>query len=34
MFADRRKGIFAFISNKDEDAKEIYLAYKERWDIE
>ena len=34
MFSDRRKGIFAFISNKDEDAKKIYLAYKERWDIE
>ena len=30
----RRKGIFAFISNKDEDAKKIYLTYKERWDIE
>lgn len=34
MFSDRRKGIFAFISNKDEEAKKIYLAYKERWDIE
>ena len=34
MFSDRRKGIFAFISNKDEDAKKIYLTYKERWDIE
>lgn len=30
MFSDRRKGIFAFISNKDEEAKKIYLAYKER----
>ena len=34
MFSDRRKGIFAFISNRDEEAKKIYLAYKERWDIE
>ena len=34
MFSDRRKGMFAFISNRDEDAKKIYLAYKERWDIE
>lgn len=34
MFADRLKGIFAFISNRDEEAKKIYLAYKERWDIE
>lgn len=34
MFTDRRKGMFAFISNRDEEAKKIYLAYKERWDIE
>lgn len=34
MFSDKRKGIFAFISNKDEEAKKIYLAYKERRDIE
>lgn len=34
MFSDRRKGIFAFVSNRDEEAKKIYLAYKERWDIE
>ena len=34
MFSDRRKGMFAFISNRDENAKKIYLAYKERWDIE
>lgn len=26
--------MFAFISNRDEEAKKIYLAYKERWDIE
>ena len=29
MFSDRRKGIFAFVSNRDEEAKKIYLAYKE-----
>ncbi len=34
MFSDRRRGIFAFISNRDEEAKRIYLAYKERCDIE
>ena len=34
MFTDRRKGMFAFISNRDEEAKKICLAYKERWDIE
>ena len=34
MFSDRRKGVFAFVSNKDEEAKQIYLAYKERCDIE
>ena len=34
MFSDSRKGIFAFISNRDEEAKKIYLAYKERGDIE
>lgn len=30
----KNKGMFAFISNRDEEAKKIYLAYKERWDIE
>lgn len=34
MFADKRKGMFAFISNLDQTPKQIYLAYKERWDIE
>lgn len=34
MFADKRKGIFSFVSNHDKPAKEIYFAYKERWDIE
>lgn len=34
MFSDRRRGMFSFISNRDEEAKKIYLAYKERWDIE
>ena len=29
-----RLGYFSFCSNIDEPAKEIYLAYKERWDIE
>lgn len=29
-----RLGYFSFCSNLDTDAKEIYLAYKERWDIE
>lgn len=29
-----RLGHFAFVSNLDEDPKEIYLKYKQRWDIE
>ena len=29
-----RLGYFAFVSNLDEDPKEIYLKYKQRWDIE
>lgn len=34
MFSDARKGMFSFVSNHDKPAKEIYLAYKERGDIE
>ena len=31
---ETRRGYFAFVSNLDEPAAEIYLLYKERWDIE
>ncbi|MBE6009470.1 MAG: hypothetical protein E7236_02245 [Lachnospiraceae bacterium] len=31
---DTRMGYFSFCSNLDVDAKEIYLSYKQRWDIE
>ena len=31
---DVRMGYFSFCSNLDVDAKEIYLSYKQRWDIE
>lgn len=34
FFADTRRGIFSFISNIDTSAKEIYMVYKERWEIE
>ena len=34
LFDDNRRGMFAFVSNLDKPAKEIYLSYKERWDIE
>jgi len=32
--SDRRRGVFAYSSNIDADAKAIYLTYKARWDIE
>ena len=34
FFKDKRRGIFSFISNTGLDAKEVYLDYKERRDIE
>lgn len=34
IFDDERRGMFSFISNTGECAKEIYMGYKERWDIE
>ena len=34
IFADKRRGIFAFVSNTGNDAKQDYLYYKERWDVE
>lgn len=34
FFDNKRRGLFAFVSNLDTDSKEIYLEYKSRWDIE
>ena len=34
ILSNRRRGVFAFVSNLGENAKEVYLDYKERWDIE
>ena len=34
IFDDKRRGLFAFVSNTGNDAKQDYLYYKERWDIE
>lgn len=32
--SSKRPGIFAFASNLDKDAEDVYLLYKQRWDIE
>lgn len=34
IFDDNRRGMFAFVSNTGDPAKQIYMSYKERWDIE
>lgn len=34
IFDDKRRGMFAFVSNTGNSAKEDYFYYKERWDIE
>lgn len=34
IFDDKRRGMFAFVSNTGKTAKEDYFSYKERWDIE
>lgn len=34
FFANTRRGLYAFVSNIDEKPLEIYMKYKERWDIE
>lgn len=34
ILSNNRRGLFAFVSNLDENAKEVYLDYKERWEIE
>ena len=34
VVGETRRGYFAFVSNLDKPSKEIYLLYKERWDIE
>ena len=34
VVSETRRGYFAFVSNLDKPAEEIYLLYKERWDIE
>ena len=34
IFDDNRRGLFAFVSNTGDTAKQLYLTYKERWDIE
>ena len=34
ILSNNRRELFAFVSNLDENAKEVYLDYKERWEIE
>jgi len=34
FFSDMRRGLYAFVSNLDQDPKSIFMSYKERWDIE
>ena len=34
IFDDTRRGMFAFVSNTGNAAKQLYMSYKERWDIE
>lgn len=34
IFDDDRRGMFAFVSNTGESAKQVYMSYKERWDVE
>ena len=34
FFADTRRGLYAFVSNLDQNPKSIFMSYKERWDIE
>ena len=34
VVSETRRGYFSFVSNLDKPAEEIYLLYKERWDIE
>ena len=34
ILSNNRRGLIAFVSNLDENAKEVYLDYKERWEIE
>lgn len=34
IFDDERRGMFAFVSNTGDPAKEVYMNYKERWDVE
>lgn len=34
FFADTRRGMYAFVSNLDQEPRSIFMSYKERWDIE
>lgn len=34
LLSNNRRGLFAFVSNLKCDAKQVYLLYKERWEIE
>lgn len=34
LLSNNRRGVFAFVSNLGCDAKQVYLTYKERWEIE
>ena len=34
IFDDKRRGMFAFVSNTGDSARQVYMSYKERWDIE
>lgn len=34
IFDDKRRGMFAFVSNTGATARQLYMSYKERWDVE
>ncbi|MCD7921555.1 MAG: transposase [Clostridiales bacterium] len=34
IFDDDRRGMIAFVSNTGETAKQVYMSYRERWDVE
>lgn len=34
ILSNRRRGVFSFVSNLEGNTKEVYLDYKERWEIE
>ena len=34
IFDDNRRDMFAFVSNTSNSAKQVYMSYKERWDLD